>query len=68
MILKNYLRKLFLKLFFQINPGDVSIKHHWVKLPVKLHSFKHKGYWWYGKKREKNTILSFFEVVPKGGG
>lgn len=68
MMLNNYFRKLFLKIFFHINPGDISIKHHWVESPVKLHSFKHKGYWWHGKRREKETILSFLEIIPKGGG
>ncbi len=59
-------RRLALKLFRKINPGDVTIRHHWTGGKFSLHSFKHKGYWWHGKKREHQTIQRFHRLVKPG--
>jgi FkbM family methyltransferase len=68
------LRKYFLKIFKTINPGDITIKHHWTGDSFLLHSFRHKGYWYYGKNREKKTMIVFeklikndFVVIEVGG-
>ncbi|HAX79709.1 MAG TPA: hypothetical protein DCY88_28710 [Cyanobacteria bacterium UBA11372] len=50
------LRQLFLPLFSKINPGNITINHHWTGERLLLHSFKHKGYWFYGKNRERKTM------------
>jgi len=68
MNLHGFPRKLFLKIFRHINLGDILIRHHWVGAFIRLHSFKHKGYWWHGKNREKSTILAFHDVIPRHNG
>ena len=38
---------------------DFSIDHHWVRgHQLRLHAYKHKGYWWHGKRREKPSMLA----------
>ena len=59
-------RRLALKVFRFFNPGDISIKHHWTGDTFRLHSFKHKGYWWHGKRREYDTILRFHNLIKAG--
>ena len=49
-------RRLLLPLFERLNPGDVRIKHHWTGQPVLLHSYRHKGYWFHGRRREQQTL------------
>jgi len=59
-------RRLALRIFRRVNPGDVTIRHHWTGDPVRLHSFKHKGYWWHGKRREQETIEGFQRLIRPG--
>ena len=59
-------RRLALRAFRVLNLGDVTIKHHWTGDPLRLHSFKHKGYWWHGKRREHETILRFQRLIAPG--
>lgn len=60
-------RRLILSVFRKINLGDIKIKHHWIPSKnITLHSFKHKGYWWHGKKREKETIDKFYKLISSG--
>lgn len=59
-------RRLALRVFRRVNPGDVTIRHHWTGDPVRLHSFKHKGYWWHGKRREEETIEGFQRLIGSG--
>ena len=60
------LRRLLLPLFARLNPGDITIKHHHTGAPVRLHSFRHKGYWWHGAKREAETMEAFRRVLRPG--
>ncbi len=57
------LRRLILPLFARLNPGDITITHHFTGDKVFLHSFKHKGYWFYGKNREKDTMELFRRLI-----
>jgi FkbM family methyltransferase len=63
-----FLRKIVLPLLSKYNLGDITIKHPWVGAPKKmmLHSFKHKGYWYHGKKREKESMLLFKRFINPG--
>lgn len=61
-----FLRKLLLPAFSRCNPGDISIKHHYTGTRFVLHSFKHKGYWYHGKNREKETMCLFSRFIKKG--
>lgn len=56
-------RRAVLKFFRKVNPGDINIQHHWTGDKFNLHSFKHKGYWWHGKKREQETIKRFHRLI-----
>jgi FkbM family methyltransferase len=60
------IRRAVLRTFRVINPGDISVRHHWVGKPLQLHSFQHKGYWWHGKRREHETIMRFKELIRPG--
>ncbi len=46
---------------------DINIKHHWVPgQRLRIHSYKHKGYWWHGKNREAHTLASIAKVLSQG--
>jgi FkbM family methyltransferase len=59
-------RRLVLPVFRHLNLGDITIRHHWTGDPLRLHSFKHKGYWWYGRNRERESMELFARLVPSG--
>lgn len=61
-----WLRRLVIPLFARINLGDISIRHHYTDDFVKLHSFKHKGYWYHGKAREQETMHAFKDIISPG--
>lgn len=47
--------------------SDISIRHHWVPgRRMKLNSFKHKGYWWHGRRREEATMKSVSKLIAPG--
>lgn len=54
----NLVRKIILKILkaFQFN---TTIKHHLTGMKFNLNTYTHKGYWYYGLKREKDTIEVF---------
>lgn len=58
-------RYIILK-FLKISQRDIKIKHPFSKLPFVLNSYKHKGYWYYGKSREQNTMASFEKIISQG--
>jgi len=60
------LRRLVLPALKKLNPGSITVRHHWTHDPVVLDAFRHKGYWYHGKQREKQTMLLFGELVEKG--
>lgn len=59
-------RRLALRIFRQVNPGDITIGHHWTGDRLRLHSFNHKGYWWHGRNRERTTIERFQRLIRPG--
>ena len=59
-------RKVMLSVFSVINPGDVTIRHHWTGGRLRLHSFRHKGYWWHGRRREHAEMEALARIVHKG--
>jgi len=60
------LRRLVLPIFARINPGDVTIRHHFTGDRFRLHSFKHRGYWFHGRRREAETIARFQRLLAPG--
>lgn len=57
------LRKLTLQMLKRFNPGDITIRNHYTRDKFCLHSFRHKGYWYHGAKREKATMCLFRELI-----
>jgi FkbM family methyltransferase len=49
-----------------MNPGDIVIRHHYTGDRVKLHSYRHKGYWFHGRRRERDTMLMFQRLLHPG--
>ena len=64
--LNRVLRRLLLPLFSRLNPGDVTISHHYTGDRIRIHSFKHKGYWFHGRRREAETMNAFRKLVREG--
>ncbi len=60
------LRHVFVPLFRRVNPGDITIKHHWTGERIILHSFRHKGYWFHGRKRESESMALCAQLIGEG--
>lgn len=61
-----HLRRVLFPLFSKLNPGDITIRHHYTGDRVRLHSFRHRGYWWSGRDRESETMRAFSYIVRPG--
>jgi FkbM family methyltransferase len=59
-------RRVGLRILSRINPGDVTITHHWTGDRLRLHSFRHKGYWYHGFRRERSTMISLARLLGRG--
>lgn len=60
------LRRFALPMLKRLSPGDIQIRHHYTQQPVLLDCFRHKGYWFYGRKREEQTMDFFNRVLAEG--
>jgi FkbM family methyltransferase len=60
------LRRALIPLFRRVNPGDITIRHHWTGERVVLHSFRHKGYWFHGKDRERASMALCARLIRDG--
>ncbi len=62
--------KLFRRLalpFIKIFAFDFSMAHPWVQgYKILLNSFLHKGYWYFGRDRERKTMVLFGELIENG--
>lgn len=58
------LRKIILPILKKLS-RDIEIKHPWLdnKKLITLNSFKHKGYWYHGKRREEKSMKLFSKIV-----
>lgn len=59
------IRKIILQLL-KLTAKDITIKHHYTLKPFNLNSYNHKGYWYYGKKREEQTVNVFKKWISSG--
>jgi FkbM family methyltransferase len=59
------IRPLFLRLL-KATARDVSIKNPWSGDRLFLNSFQHKGYWYFGKEREAQTMVRFRQLIAPG--
>jgi FkbM family methyltransferase len=60
------LRRLVLPTLKALNPGNIKVRHHWTGDPVTLDAFRHKGYWYHGKSRERQSMQLFSELIRPG--
>lgn len=60
------LRRALLPVLKAICPGDIRCRHHYTGQRYKLNSWRHKGYWYHGKRREPET-MEFFKLAIKPG-
>lgn len=58
------IRKIVLKLL-KLTARDIKIEHHFTKRKIMLNTYNHKGYWYYGKKSEEETIRVFEKWISK---
>jgi FkbM family methyltransferase len=65
MLQPTLVRRVGLKVLSRINPGDVTITHHWTGDRLRLHSFRHKGYWYHGFRRERSTMISLARLLGR---
>jgi len=61
-----WMRRIALPIFERINPGNVHIRHHYTRRRFVLHSYRHKGYWFHGLRREQATMQFFQQVLSPG--
>ena len=60
-----FLRIIFIPLLKLFN-FRFKWKHDITKRDFYLESFKHKGYWYYGRNREQFEIDAFYRLIQKG--
>src|SRR4051812_38251537 len=60
------LRRAALPLLKRFNPGNIRIRHHYTGGRLLLHSFRHKGYWFHGRRREQATMQFFQQALRSG--
>jgi FkbM family methyltransferase len=63
---KSRIRKLTLLALQAVNPGDISIRHHYTRKRFHLHSFRHRGYWFHGRKREYASMSLCERLIGPG--
>jgi FkbM family methyltransferase len=59
------LRRIVLNILQHLD-FNVSLKHPYTKIPIMLHVYKHKGYWFHRKSRERTTMNKFSELISVG--
>ncbi len=59
-------RRIGLPVLRRINPGDITIRHHWTGRRFVLHSYRHKGYWYHRGNRELDTMLMSARLLGPG--
>ena len=45
---------------------EITIRHHYTRTPLTINAYQHKGYWYYGKRREQRTMSIFERVIAPG--
>jgi FkbM family methyltransferase len=60
-----WLRRTTLRLL-RFLERDITIRNPWSGDQVKLELYRHKGYWYYGASRERETMQAFGHLVRPG--
>lgn len=57
------LRKIVLPLL-KIIDFDIQYTHPWIEnCKIRLNLFRHKGYWYHGKRREEKSMILFKKII-----
>lgn len=59
-------RSIALPLLAKFGNFDITIRHHYTGDRLRLNAFKHKGYWYFGKDRERHIMSAFARLIHKG--
>jgi FkbM family methyltransferase len=59
-------QRLALKAFRHLNPGDIEIAHHFTHERIRLDAFAHRGYWFRGRNRERDTMALCSRLIAPG--
>lgn len=60
------MRRVILPVLSRVNVGDVTIRHHYTGDAFRLHSYRHRSYWFRGRRREAATMAMFGRLVKAG--
>lgn len=60
------LRRVAMPILKRFNPGNIRIRHHYTGGRLLLHSFRHKGYWFHGRRREQATMQFIQQALRPG--
>jgi FkbM family methyltransferase len=45
---------------------DISVTNRWTGDTLRLNSFRHKGYWYFGRERERESMELFAKLIHEG--
>ena len=62
---KNSLRRIVLPVLKWLS-RDIQIRHHFTGDRFRLHSYLHKGYWYHGRNRERQSLEICQEAIRPG--
>ncbi|MGE3808556.1 MAG: FkbM family methyltransferase [Gemmataceae bacterium] len=60
------LRRFAIRLLKTFGDRDISIRHHWVDGKIRLNLYRHRGYWWEGRRREQEALEAVSRIVKPG--
>ena len=63
---RSRLRRVVLPVLARVNPGDITIRNPRTRDRLRLHSFKHRGYWFHGRSREQVSMEIFASCIEPG--
>ena len=62
------LRRFALPVLKMFGSSDITIRHHWwPEFRVRLNAYKHRGYWFKGRNREREIMKAMATLAKPGG-
>lgn len=60
------LRRMVIPALRHLGDRDITVRHPLTRTPLRLHLFRHKTYWFYGVKREEDTMAFIARTLKPG--
>lgn len=60
------LRRILLPVLHIAGNFDITIRHQLAGVPMRVHVYRHKGYWFHGSRRESDTIRFVQRTLQPG--